>query len=592
MKKILLIIGIVFCLWKLAQAQPLNIPGSQFPIVHTPSNYYRFIMVNTNGNTPGSTSVYTSSNATVEYDDLATSIGNNQSNKFDLSGTANTYNTATSNGLVSLNAGTSNSLLSTAISIFDTNGTAVNVIANYDLTNCLVKLGASSVANNFMDGITFQQRFGRTNTSLIGNPLSTTIKAFTPEGFGALVTNGIALTLPQSVSNVTVVVMCKGAPAGFGNTLFSLGNSTTKSSIEVTDDGNGNYQAWENYRGGFYNGRANPTYTNVFDPLWINEYSFGFTEDSVVQPRTLAFVRDVNATWRIYMDTIPGKIGFNTLLFTFACPTNAIDPFDTLWVGTSGVTNTSYLGDGTNTIYSSIFVFNTTNLNAVSEGYKAAHRLLDTDTADFFFGDSRMADNTLTHNNPPFFYSLKNPRHYFRNYAQGGSKVTDELTFFAANGGLNMFSNLPTDKIKFINIFNNSGINDIYGAGRTATQLFQDITNFSLQLYSFDAKTIYIDIFQVSTNAIAPYTYSLANEVTAWTVNQMIRTNTSPIGISQYVPLRDQITQLIMDTNGPYTFDGLHTNNRTNWMVSAATADLMDGRPFWVLSPTNGVVVY
>lgn len=73
MKKLLLIVGLVFCMWKLSHAITI-VPGSSFPIVTTPSNYLRFLLVDTNGTS--SSDPNTKSNATIRYDSLVSSISN------------------------------------------------------------------------------------------------------------------------------------------------------------------------------------------------------------------------------------------------------------------------------------------------------------------------------------------------------------------------------------------------------------------------------------------------------------------------------------------------------------------------------------
>lgn len=65
MKKILLTLGILFCLCKL-YAQPISVPGSSFPIVSAPSNTWRIIGLDTNGASGGTTSL-TRSNWTITW---------------------------------------------------------------------------------------------------------------------------------------------------------------------------------------------------------------------------------------------------------------------------------------------------------------------------------------------------------------------------------------------------------------------------------------------------------------------------------------------------------------------------------------------
>lgn len=72
MKKLLLVIGVVVCMWKLAHAQPIVIPASQFPQVSLPSNSMRFLMVYPSGGL--SANPLLASNATVSYANLVAAL--------------------------------------------------------------------------------------------------------------------------------------------------------------------------------------------------------------------------------------------------------------------------------------------------------------------------------------------------------------------------------------------------------------------------------------------------------------------------------------------------------------------------------------
>lgn len=73
MKKLILISGVVFCLWQLAHsATPITIPGSQFPVVTTPSNDMRFLMVYPPGGLDPNP--LKGSNATIRYDSLVAAL--------------------------------------------------------------------------------------------------------------------------------------------------------------------------------------------------------------------------------------------------------------------------------------------------------------------------------------------------------------------------------------------------------------------------------------------------------------------------------------------------------------------------------------
>src|SRR6185436_9427382 len=62
-------VGIIFCMWKMSHAQAITVPGSSFPIITAPSNYWRFIGLTTNGDSGGSSSL-TRSNWTMRWDDM------------------------------------------------------------------------------------------------------------------------------------------------------------------------------------------------------------------------------------------------------------------------------------------------------------------------------------------------------------------------------------------------------------------------------------------------------------------------------------------------------------------------------------------
>lgn len=72
MKKILLTLGVLFCLWKL-HAQPISVPGSSFPVISTPSNNWRFIGLTTNGDSGGSSS-NTRSNWTMTWGSMVSDL--------------------------------------------------------------------------------------------------------------------------------------------------------------------------------------------------------------------------------------------------------------------------------------------------------------------------------------------------------------------------------------------------------------------------------------------------------------------------------------------------------------------------------------
>lgn len=72
MKKILLVIGLVVCMWKLAHAQGIVIPASQFPQVSVPSNSMRFLMVYPPGGL--SANPLLASNATISYSSLVKAL--------------------------------------------------------------------------------------------------------------------------------------------------------------------------------------------------------------------------------------------------------------------------------------------------------------------------------------------------------------------------------------------------------------------------------------------------------------------------------------------------------------------------------------
>lgn len=72
MKKLFLVLGLVLSVWKLVHAQPVNIPGSQFPQVSVPSNSMRFFMVYPPGGL--SANPLLASNATISYANLVTAL--------------------------------------------------------------------------------------------------------------------------------------------------------------------------------------------------------------------------------------------------------------------------------------------------------------------------------------------------------------------------------------------------------------------------------------------------------------------------------------------------------------------------------------
>jgi hypothetical protein len=461
--------------------------------------------------------------------------------------------------------------------------------ASSDLAGCLHDIGQSAVASSFVDGFVFKPRFGLTNT-VLGRAFTGAASNFTPDGWGLQVTNGISLTLPYQVSNVTVVVTYRAATASSTMTLFALGNATTKSSIEVEDTGDGLFQAWENYRGGFYNGRVNPNGTNLLNPLIISSWNYSHNQDTAIEPKVLAFVRDVNATWTCYQDSVQAKWGLAgsfTPVFTITIPTNALDPLDTLWLGTSGVTNTTYNNIGTNGIISSIFLFATTNVAAALEGYRASLWVEDTDTIDLWMGDSLLAENgngNGTQISAPWYYAQKYPKHVFRNYSFSGSFLSSQTTW-QSSGGFGILTNAPGAKYKHLNFFDGAGVNDEYQSSSAPSALFTSLTNISIPMANAGATVTWIDVAQIATNATAPYAYSLAKETNSFLFNQLVRTNTS-IGIARYVPRRDFCVQNILRTNGLFSIDGIHPFQRTNFTYNAALADLINGEQFNITSNT------
>jgi len=476
------------------------------------------------------------------------------------------------------------------------NGVAAS--AQPDLTAAFSDLKADPTAQ-FREGVVFQPRFG-TNTTLTGRRIIGQNNGYSLDGKAWRMTNGLSIPLPSALSNVTVVVMYRGNEmrAGMtnGGTVWSLGNSSTKSSIELSVL-NGQAFVWENRSGAYYNNRDASGFTNVLATLEIASYTYTDLYYTQAKWNCVALSRDASGNWWCYKNTIPGKFGFSVLTNPLQFPTNAGGGFDTLYLGWSGVTNTAFLqSQYTNLNIASVFVFATTNYSAVKAGYKAAVDLWGTKTVDLTISDSLLSpenpDGGVANidNYPGFFLDKKHPDHLSLYQTQGSTTLAQLNSIFFPGAGAACLTNLP-DGIETENVNLAVGLNDVYASSASDATVFQSATNAIWTLYSMGAPQIkYIDIPQIATNA-SSYTYSLPKETNAYNANWMIRTNPD-LPIAQYIPRRDFCPQSVLQTNGLFSNEGVHPMTRTNYAFSQQLADLIDSHaPLGVYTTTNGVVV-
>jgi hypothetical protein len=446
-----------------------------------------------------------------------------------------------------------------------------------DVTNIFSVAGSS-----FVDGVTFRKRFG-TNTSLMCRPLGGGVANrlnYTADDFGITLTNGMTLQLPTAISNVTVVALVRNKhywEAASGAQIWSLGNTNTHSGIVGANTAAGFNSYWtiqETFRSQQWAGANNGSLSNRFSPLWGSRYDSSAPGDWAGDPLFVAWQRDQAGNWRMYVDTVQGEIGVTSPTLVWQSPTNATDALTNFGIGFDVATNSNpQMATLTNLDISSIFIFSDTNYSSVIAGYQAAVLASPYDKAEFMFGDSRLdLTGTLVHK-PSQYYSRGKNNVFLADQSQSGLQAFTFNAAFLSSGALPEITNLPRAKISDVTVTYALGINDIYVSGATPTQLFGYWTNAIDQFAAGGANVRFCDIYQVATNASA-VAYSLANETNAWTASMMIRTNEN-VPISVYVPIRGALTQALINTNGPFSVDGLHMAGRTNALLQQFVADLI-----------------
>lgn len=458
----------------------------------------------------------------------------------------------------------------------------VNTSGLGDLNGMFVSLEQSGVWPNFIDGILFQPRFG-TNSSLMGRQVVGYRGNYTADNWGINLTNVLSLQLPGSLSNVTIVAMVKDLPmwqqlSGAGAVIWGLSNTNTKSGIVsgVSDAvGDSRWTIQETYHLVQWPGANNGSFSNLFQPLRMFSYDWNGMGTMQGQPHIVAWQRDVNGDWRMYLNTVQGKISLNNAAFVYHSPTNATDPLSFFTLGYDGITNEPNIAIKTNINVAAVFIFSTTNFSAVLAGYQAAMWSLDTDTAEFWYGDSRLCDvGPGVFNVAQFYQRRLNSAVFFTSKAQGGARAdTFVSSGFLANGGFGEVTNVPRSKIKNLKVTYSLGVNDGYQAGETGAIIFQKYTNAIYPWAAAGARVRFCDTYQVATNASA-LTYSMATETNIFVASQMVRTNIA-VPISEYVPLRDSLPQWMIQTNGLFSADGVHLNGRTNSLAQQMIADLI-----------------
>jgi hypothetical protein len=469
-----------------------------------------------------------------------------------------------------------------AVNYAISNGVAISDFP--DLQGVYTSLEKSSVWTNFVDGILFQPRFG-TNTSLKLGNVSGYRGNYTPDCWGIDLTNVLGLQLPVTLSNVTVVAMVKswplwlqGTSLGGGSVIWGLSNTNSGSGIVASVADAVQDSRWliqETYHFQQWPG-ANGSFSNLFQPLRMSGWDWNGMGAQQGQPMVMAWQRDVNGAWRMYLDTVQGKISLNNPTLIYQSPTNATDPLSFFSLGYDGITNEPNMSTHTNLNVAAVFIFNTTNFSAVIAGYKAALWSLDSDAAEFWYGDSRLNDTGIGVFNPGQYYQRRlNPSVFFSNKAQGGARADIFLSAFFGNGGLGEVTNVPRDKIKNLKVTYSLGINDGYLGGETGAQIFQNYTNAIYPWAAAGARVRFCDTYQAATNA-SFIAYSLTVETNIFVASQMVRTNIV-VPIAEYVPLRDAIPQSMIQTNGLFSIDGVHLNQRTNSLAQQMIADLIAG---------------
>lgn len=143
MKKLFIILGLVIFHTNLFAATGVTIPGSQFPIVTTPSNNMRFLMVYTNGGLDPNP--LKGSNATVTFSDLSNSIAGGVPSQI-ITASNNIYVNAGTNSQAQVNAA-SNALAGSVTGI-----TAAQAGAQIKSTNDTFIIPYINVVSNNVNG--------------------------------------------------------------------------------------------------------------------------------------------------------------------------------------------------------------------------------------------------------------------------------------------------------------------------------------------------------------------------------------------------------------------------------------------------------
>jgi len=214
----------------------------------------------------------------------------------------------------------------------------------------------------------------------------------------------------------------------------------------------------------------------------------------------------------------------------------------------------------------SVLVFNVPATTNLAVAATVAARCLEPETTeDIWVGDSLVAAYGTPWygtNAMAAWYALRTGNNSTVNGAIGG---TTWGNCWATATASNWLFSVPSPPGVTKRIFAGCGINDLYGTGLNAAQVWAAIQTFAGWCATNNARLIIADVYTVATNC-QTYNYSAATEAQRIAVNNLILSNSWMFsGIIRRSAIANQD---MLNTNNPlpyhYSYDGLHFLDLTN----------------------------
>lgn len=291
--------------------------------------------------------------------------------------------------------------------------------------------------------------------------------------------------------------------------------------------------------------------------------------------RTVMFIsNDGQGNYTLWVNGIQGEFG-SYLTLKLGQLTNSWSSLRLGYYGgtdpNSGFSPTKWVGE----IAFAGVLNNVMNSNLAVQANTAVRWLEPSKVNRTWVGDSRFQTQLATENlhsrwSIPEHYDTFGARNYepcIFDYSQSGEKTWQALAFSnsilvnASVGG----------PVESSTVWDNLGINDIYGDGNDAGTFFGNSTNLALIVQKAGAQYKRVNVWTLWTNAVSPYAYNATKEGYRTNLNNLIQTNR--LLWDGYVDVAAYVTQDMLNTNNGYSSDGLHFNysgaiGTNGWMVN------------------------